>query len=126
MAPELFDRSKYSSAVDVWALGAVACCMRTGSPPFHSQTRILDYARSQAHFPVDALRALSWFCGDFVQRAMAGQPERRPAIKQVLSFGWLAPYATSTPRYFLNLGLLPVKLYLYARYSVLTIFIYDD
>lgn len=90
MAPELYGSSSYTSAVDVWALGAVAFCMRTGFPPFRTHMQLYDYHRDQTHFPVHALGLSSGFCMSFVLGTMTERPERRLTIEQVLAHGWLA------------------------------------
>ncbi|KAI0401987.1 kinase-like protein [Xylaria palmicola] len=89
MAPELFGSSEYTSAVDVWALGAVAFCMRTGSPPFGTHMELLDYHRGQMSFPRCPLGSSSGFCMNFVLGAMTERPERRLTIEQVLAHDWL-------------------------------------
>ncbi|KAI1111773.1 kinase-like domain-containing protein [Nemania sp. NC0429] len=89
MAPELFGSTSYTAAVDVWALGAVAFCMRTGFPPFRTHMQLYDYHRDQTHFPVRALGSSSGFCMNFVLGTMTERPERRLTIEQVLAHDWL-------------------------------------
>ena len=94
MAPELFDDTAaaghYTSAVDVWALGAVAFCLRTGSPPFRSEKHIFEYVHNRTRFPTRELGTSSGFCLDFVMGALAEAPERRWTIGQVLEHDWLS------------------------------------
>ncbi|KAJ5669752.1 kinase-like domain-containing protein [Penicillium macrosclerotiorum] len=93
MAPELFGDSShsYTAAVDVWALGAVAYCMRTGFPPLRTTKQLLDYARDhRTQFPVRPLGTSSGFCMNFVLGTMAEAPERRLTIEQVLAHDWLS------------------------------------
>ncbi|KAI3320714.1 kinase-like domain-containing protein [Xylariaceae sp. AK1471] len=96
MAPELYGSSDYTSAVDVWALGAVAFCMRTGFPPFRTHMQLYDYHRDQTHFPVRALGSSSGFCMNFVLGTMNERPERRLTIEQVLAHDWLAIHTGET------------------------------
>ncbi|KAI0440564.1 kinase-like domain-containing protein [Xylaria telfairii] len=96
MAPELFGSSEYTSAVDVWALGAVAFCMRTGFPPFRTHMELLNYHRDQTRFPVRALGSSSGFCMNFVLGAMTERPERRLTIEQVLAHDWLVIHGEET------------------------------
>ncbi|KAI1125457.1 kinase-like domain-containing protein [Nemania abortiva] len=96
MAPELFGSAAYTSAVDVWALGAVAFCMRTGFPPFATQMELHDYHRDQTKFPVRALGSSTGFCMNFVLGTMTDRPERRLTIDQVLAHDWLVIYMEAT------------------------------
>ncbi|CAI7633042.1 unnamed protein product [Penicillium viridicatum] len=92
MAPELYDDSEqYTAAVDVWALGAVAFCLRTGNPPFRTVKHLMDYSRDhRVGFPARPLGTSSSFCMNFVLGTMAELPERRFTIEHVLAHDWLA------------------------------------
>ncbi|KAH8703900.1 kinase-like domain-containing protein [Talaromyces proteolyticus] len=97
MAPELYDNLSphYTAAVDVWALGAVAFCLRTCSPPFRTIKHLLDYARDhRIQFPLRPLGTSSGFCMNFVLGTMAELPERRLTIEHVLAHDWLSEHAT--------------------------------
>ncbi|QMW44319.1 hypothetical protein G4B11_007739 [Aspergillus flavus] len=99
MAPELYgDPSRhYTAAVDVWALGAVAFCLRTCSPPFRTIRDLLDYARDhRAQFPIRPLGTSSGFCMNFVLGTMADLPERRLTIEHVLAHEWLSQHSTAS------------------------------
>jgi serine/threonine protein kinase len=97
MAPELLDSSEgYTSAIDVWALGAVVFCMRTGSSPFPNPFDVYDYKNSQTKFPARALGSSSGFCMNFVLGAMTVEPGRRFTVEQVLAHDWLTFYPDST------------------------------
>jgi serine/threonine protein kinase len=96
MAPELFSTSHYTSAVDIWALGAVAFCMRTGVPPFPSYMKLYEYSKDQTNFPLRALGSSSGFCMNFVLGTMTDRPERRLTIEQVLAHDWLTIYTGAT------------------------------
>lgn len=101
MAPELFGSSSdpYTAAVDVWALGAVAFCMRTGSPPFKNLQSLLDYARDhRTQFPIRPLKTSSALCLSFVLGTMAETPERRLTIKQVVAHDWLSEHTGGSLR----------------------------
>lgn len=98
MAPELRDQStRCTPAVDVWALGAVAFCMRTGRPP--SDRQLVDYQRDQEQFPGRALSACSGPLMAFVMAMMADLPEQRLTIEQVLVHEWLVIRTSGTTRY---------------------------
>lgn len=98
MAPELFSGSPYTPAVDVWALGAVAYCLRTGSPPmFRSVKHLLEYIDDHRMFPITPLLYSSGFCVNFVTNAMAEVPERRLTIDGVLKHGWISQCLGTAP-----------------------------
>lgn len=88
MAPEQCGASEsFTKAVDVWALGAVAFCLRTGKPPFPDQQYVT--GGDPRSFPIQRLSNSSVFCKDFVLRTMASLPERRLAIEDALAHPWL-------------------------------------
>jgi serine/threonine protein kinase len=39
MAPEVIMGKDYGAAVDIWAVGVIACIMLTGAPPFFGKTK---------------------------------------------------------------------------------------
>ncbi|RDW93378.1 uncharacterized protein DSM5745_00700 [Aspergillus mulundensis] len=93
IAPELYGDSadKYTAAVDVWSLGAVAFCLRTCFPPFRSVNHLLDYARNHGvEFPIEPLCDSSAWCMNFVHVTMADVPQRRLTMERVLAHKWLS------------------------------------
>ncbi|KAL5341929.1 kinase-like domain-containing protein [Aspergillus crustosus] len=100
MAPELCGDSsvRYTPAIDVWSLGAVAFCLRTCNPPFRSIMSLVDYVRDPRQFPISLLGNSSGFCMNFVLGTMADVPERRLTIDHVLSHPWLSKHPTA-PEY---------------------------
>ena len=95
MALELFDDAggQYTAAVDVWALGAVAFCLRTGEPPFRLSRNLFEYVHGRTRFPAHVLRTSSGLCLDFVMGALAEAPRRRWTIGQVLGHGWFSMHS---------------------------------
>lgn len=101
MAPELFGdlSDRYTAAVDVWALGAVAFCLRTCSPPFPTIRDLLDYARdNRVGIPLRQLGRSSGFCVSFVLGTLAEIPERRFTIAHALAHDWLGGQWSSPDR----------------------------
>ncbi|KAK3956852.1 serine/threonine protein kinase [Pseudoneurospora amorphoporcata] len=70
-APELVDSSQaYTTAVDIWALGAVGFCLLVGVSPFYKLDDMLEYCAGIGPFPTCVLGASSGFSIDFILRAM--------------------------------------------------------
>ncbi|KAG7291068.1 hypothetical protein NEMBOFW57_001078 [Staphylotrichum longicolle] len=98
MAPELRDQStRCTPAVDVFALGAVTFCMRTGQAP--KERQLIDYQRDQEQFPGRALGACSGPLMAFVMAMMDDLPEQRLTIGQVLAHEWLVSRTSGTARH---------------------------
>ncbi|KAL0473856.1 kinase-like protein, partial [Neurospora intermedia] len=90
MAPEVWDTSqRYTFDIDVWALGAIAFCMRTGSPPFPNPTTLGHYQNDPTSFPIQGLRSSSQPCRGFILDSMAAIPQERLTITEVLGHHWL-------------------------------------
>ncbi|ESA43160.1 hypothetical protein NCU16631 [Neurospora crassa OR74A] len=91
MAPELWHTSeRYTSAVDVWALGAIAFCMRTGSPPFPNPLTLANYPEDPTVFPTLKLRSSTQPCRGFITGAMAAIPQERLTIIEAVGHYWLS------------------------------------
>ncbi|EGO57469.1 hypothetical protein NEUTE1DRAFT_42121 [Neurospora tetrasperma FGSC 2508] len=91
MAPELWHTSeRYTSAVDVWALGAIAFCMRTGSPPFPNPVTLANYPEDPTVFPTLKLRSSTQPCRGFITGAMAAIPQERLTIVEAVGHYWLS------------------------------------
>ena len=92
MAPELVkdDPEHYTPAVDVWSLGAIAFCLRTGNPPFLTPASLRAYANDHKVFPIKPLQDSSAYCVDFVRHTMQDIPARRSTIDYVLTHPWLS------------------------------------
>jgi serine/threonine protein kinase len=90
-APELYHRVElgYTSAVDIWSLGAVAFCIRTGLPPFRSDAEITLYSVDQLPFPTSSLNSSTQPCRDFILKTMHKLPNQRPTIDQVMEHEWI-------------------------------------
>ncbi|ETS78914.1 hypothetical protein PFICI_08767 [Pestalotiopsis fici W106-1] len=93
VAPEVLRRSKssYTAAVDVWSLGAIAYCLRTGSPPFPDVYKLVDYANGRRKFPHLSIdKSSGYFCVDFVINTMRVEAQKRLTIEQCIAHDWLS------------------------------------
>ncbi|KAK3340143.1 kinase-like domain-containing protein [Neurospora tetraspora] len=91
MAPEMWDTSQsYTSAIDVWALGAITFCMLAGSPPFLNPMTLPDYRKDPTLFPTSRLRSSTEPCRGFITGAMAANPEERLTVEEALKHYWLS------------------------------------
>ncbi|KAH7031487.1 kinase-like domain-containing protein [Microdochium trichocladiopsis] len=100
VAPEQLDdgADSYTPAVDIFALGCVAYCLRTGRPPFQSPCPLMEYARDPRCFPIEPLDDSSAKCARFIQSAMAAKPDDRPSIEMVLGHPWLGEGSSNNQR----------------------------
>ena len=90
-APELYgkDTGRYTAAIDIWSLGAVAVCVRTSKPPFQSVDHLFEYRYGKKPFPVTALNTSSEEWANFIQGAMKISAGERLTITQILEHPWL-------------------------------------
>ncbi|KAJ1323174.1 calcium/calmodulin-dependent protein kinase I [Microdochium nivale] len=91
VAPEQLDdrADSYTPAVDVFALGCIAYCLRTGRPPFQSPWPLMEYVRDPRCFPIEPLDDSSAKCARFIQSTMAARPGDRPSVEAILGHAWL-------------------------------------
>lgn len=93
MAPEMWNtiqNEEYTSAIDVWALGAITFCMLEGSSPFPDPTILGEYRNNQAPFPKLKLGPSGGPCESFIRCAMAAKPEDRLTAEEALDYHWLS------------------------------------
>jgi serine/threonine protein kinase len=84
----LAGRDFYTSAVDMWALGALVFQALTGSKPFESLASCVD---STIPFPYHILQAqhISQDGCDLIGRLLQVMPEKRPTASEALDDPWL-------------------------------------
>jgi serine/threonine protein kinase len=91
-APELFLRQKYSTEVDIWALGVLLFAMTTGSMPFHdadgSMAKVIEQIvqGEDIAFPADCSAELR----DLIRGMLTKNQASRLTVRQVLVHPWLA------------------------------------
>lgn len=105
MAPELFEENtpssqSYSPAVDIWSLGAVIFCLFTQAPPFKNLPAAWKFANGYAPFPEEKLAQFSPGVLALVLKTMKGDPNQRPAPKELLEDAWLQPHGRYVDRVF--------------------------
>ncbi|KAI8950138.1 kinase-like domain-containing protein [Xylaria longipes] len=92
MAPEVADTNRkipYTSAVDIWSLGAVTFCIQTGKPPFQDTLAVGRYIDGKGTFPLDHLLRFTGKLVVFIMQLMDIVPTRRPSVDQVLQHAWV-------------------------------------
>ncbi|KAJ2724770.1 Calcium/calmodulin-dependent protein kinase type I [Coemansia sp. Benny D115] len=96
MAPEMLLRAGHGLAVDMWAVGVVACFMLTGSNPFHGdgQRRILAAGPlGLAAFLAQLWTSKPWVSREarhFISLLLQYDPVLRPTAAEALTHPWLA------------------------------------
>lgn len=91
-APELFRKHKYTTSVDMWALGCLLFTMLAGFPPFYDED--LDIMRRQIMQGEYSFSAPKWDtisdgAKDLVSRLLTINPEERSTIQECLAHPWM-------------------------------------
>lgn len=101
MAPELFGQkdvsASFTSAVDVWSLGAVAFCVRTGKAPFENTFELCKFSSGTMRFPTQPLMNSSGAFVDFVFSLMEKSPAFRLTMTEVLEHEWMRSAGAFAP-----------------------------
>jgi len=112
MAPEIFQRRSYDSAVDIWSVGVIAYIILIGCMPFDADTdttaNTAGYLAScsaseirqrfKLTFPIWAA-ALSADAKDLLSRLMEVDASKRLTGEQALQHPWLQPNGASKDKY---------------------------
>lgn len=97
-APELLARRPYTRAVDMWALGVVACLLLTGTLPFraNSDAALLKIIL-KAEFAAEeqAWEQVSEQARSVVHQLLQLNPAHRPSAGQLLQHPWLTATAAA-------------------------------
>lgn len=81
-------RGPYTSACDIWSLGAMACVMLTGEPPFFGTKCEEDSTGPQATSG-SAWESISQEARNWVANLLRWNPNERPSAEAVLNDPWL-------------------------------------
>jgi serine/threonine protein kinase len=83
-SPELVEKKKYNSKIDVWNVGVMAYELLCGRVPFEirSEEDLYKVVLEEIHFPKSI--PISDFCKDFINNCLKKQPEKRKTITELL------------------------------------------
>lgn len=99
-APELCREQKYTTGVDMWALGCLLYTMIGGFPPFFDedfQTMARKVLRGEYEFASPDWDPISQEAKDLITGLLAVRPEERLTIKQFLAHPWMRQNSDSKP-----------------------------
>lgn len=104
-APEVFglgsgsDDGSYTSAVDMWSLGAVVHRILTGTQPFQGLSEVVKFVSGAAEFPVVDLQKqnISERGQELVTKLMARDPKDRPTAAIAASHAWMTVHFDALP-----------------------------
>lgn len=96
-APEIFGLASrtgtdtYTSAVDMWSLGAVVHSILTGAPPFPGLSQVFKFMHGVTEFPVADLqgRGVSENGQDFISSLMRRDPQDRLTTAGAMKHTWM-------------------------------------
>lgn len=99
-APEVYGCQKYSSAVDMWALGCVLYTMLAGFPPFYSrnlQTMTNKVLLGRYSFLGPPWNNVSDVAKDLIANLLTVNPADRFTIKDFLAHPWIRQEPDTAP-----------------------------
>jgi serine/threonine protein kinase len=99
-APELCKQQKYTTGVDMWALGCLLYTMLGGFPPFFDedfQTMARKVLRGEYTFASPNWDPISQEAKDLISGLLAVRPEERLNIKEFLAHPWIRQTSESKP-----------------------------
>ncbi|KAL1936509.1 hypothetical protein VTP01DRAFT_643 [Rhizomucor pusillus] len=103
VAPEVFLKKGYGSAIDIWSAGVIAYTLLCGYQPFQAEDMpelINEVTNGRYQFHERYWRNITVDAKDFVRRLLTLDPSKRPTASEALKDKWLANQSPS------NVGLL--------------------
>lgn len=88
MAPEVLNKSDYTSSVDIWSVGCISFFMLTGNPPFEKPSN-LDELRAILSTDVDIPRTLGEDAQDFIKHCLKRDPSQRFSVQACKQHPWI-------------------------------------
>jgi serine/threonine protein kinase len=91
-APEIVDDQKYSTGVDMWALGCVLFALLVGYPPFYDPNiKLLMKRVSKGQFAFDSpwWDNISEAVKDLIRNLLTVEPTKRYTIKEFMAHPWI-------------------------------------
>eukprot|EP01029_Cantina_marsupialis_P017317 TRINITY_DN3887_c0_g2_i1.p1 TRINITY_DN3887_c0_g2~~TRINITY_DN3887_c0_g2_i1.p1 ORF type:complete len:742 (-),score=204.19 TRINITY_DN3887_c0_g2_i1:213-2438(-) len=92
VAPEILNRKKYDSQVDMWSLGVVTYILLCGYAPFHSRNHAQMYRlikRGEFKFASPYWDPISKHARDFISRLLCVDSAKRMTAEQALQHQWI-------------------------------------
>ena len=94
VAPEVLgyhgeESSKYTNAVDLWALGCICHRLLTMQPPFENPATMIRYCSRVTILPIETLRKDNDDAVAFVKRLLMVNPSERYTAERALQSTWL-------------------------------------
>ena len=91
MAPEVVKQQAYDNKIDVWSLGIMTIEMIEGEPPYLDEEPLKALYLIATHGTPDLREpdASSAALRDFLSKCLTVDPEKRPAVKQLLDHEFL-------------------------------------
>ena len=94
VAPEVLgyhdeESSKYTNAVDLWALGCICHRLLTMQPPFENPATMIRYCSGVTILPIETLRKDNDDAVAFVKRLLMVNPSERYTAERALQSTWL-------------------------------------
>lgn len=94
VAPEVLgyhdqESSRYTNAVDLWALGCICHRLLTMQPPFENPATMIRYCAGVTKLPIETLRREDDEAVAFVKRLLMADPSERYTAKTAYQSSWL-------------------------------------